>query len=159
MTKLYLTGAQMRTLYGRTDYQNESIFLDEMDKKYLDGDDTMQTRRANAGGTFGEGGLLGDRFYGGGTNGSFDGFYGEPAAKPFAPKQAHTSYADSLTRSKAETKAAVVDDFQIGDTLRHPKFGEGMLIEQDAKTMTIMFDSVGQKKLGKGFVKMEKVDK
>ena len=41
--------------------------------------------------------------------------------------------------------------------LRHPKFGEGMLIEQDEKTMTVIFDSVGQKKLGKGFVKMEKV--
>ena len=41
--------------------------------------------------------------------------------------------------------------------MRHPKFGEGMLIEQDDKTMTVIFDSVGQKKLGKGFVKMEKV--
>ena len=42
--------------------------------------------------------------------------------------------------------------------LRHPKFGVGMLIEQDEKTMTVIFDEVGQKKLGKGFVKMEKVD-
>ena len=41
--------------------------------------------------------------------------------------------------------------------MKHPKFGEGMLIEQDAKTMSIMFDSVGLKKLGKGFVKMEKI--
>ena len=33
-----------------------------------------------------------------------------------------------------------------------------MVIEQDAKTMTVVFDSVGQKKLGKGFVKMELVE-
>ena len=50
------------------------------------------------------------------------------------------------------------DEFEIGDMVRHPKFGVGMLIAQDAKTMTVMFDDVGEKKLGKGFVKMEKVD-
>lgn len=42
--------------------------------------------------------------------------------------------------------------------MRHPKFGEGMIIEQDDKTMTVMFDDFGQKKLGKGYVKMEKVN-
>ena len=149
----------MRTLYGKTDFQNESIFLDEMDKSYLDGDETMKERKAKSGGTFGEGGYLGDRFWGSGLNGSFDGYSGAPAEKPFGVKQAHANYSDSLVRSTAETKQKIVEDFQIGDTLRHPKFGEGMLIEQDAKTMTIMFDSVGQKKLGKGFVKMEKVEK
>ncbi|MBQ0041174.1 MAG: UvrD-helicase domain-containing protein [Clostridiales bacterium] len=159
MKKLYLTGAQMRTLYGKTDFQNESIFLDEMDKQYLDGDDTMKERKAKSGGTFGEGGYLGDRFWGSGLNGNFDGYSGAPADKPFGVKLTHANYSDSLVRSTAETKQKIVEDFQIGDTLRHPKFGEGMLIEQDAKTMTIMFDSVGQKKLGKGFVKMEKVDK
>ena len=48
-------------------------------------------------------------------------------------------------------------EFEIGDMLRHPKFGVGMLIAQDEKTMTVMFDDYGEKKLGKGFVKMEKV--
>lgn len=33
-----------------------------------------------------------------------------------------------------------------------------MLIEQDAKTMSIMFDSVGLKKIGKGFVKIVRAD-
>jgi len=32
-----------------------------------------------------------------------------------------------------------------------------MIIEQDEKTMTVMFDDYGQKKLGKGYVRMEKV--
>ena len=158
MTKLYLTGAEMRTLYGKTDFQNESIFLDEMDKKYLDGDDTVKVRREKSGGTFGEGGILGERFFGGGTNGSFDGYSSDEIFKPFAAKQTHSNYGDSLARSTMETKQQVVDDFEIGDTLEHPKFGQGMLIEQDAKTMTVIFDSVGQKKLGKGFVKMKKVN-
>ncbi|MBQ6623608.1 MAG: hypothetical protein IJH57_03210, partial [Mogibacterium sp.] len=75
---------------------------------------------------------------------------GSPAAKPF----------DSLRASKRETKGKekILQEFENGDMLRHSKFGVGMLIEQDEKTMTVVFDEVGQKKLGKGFVKMEKVD-
>ena len=159
MTKLYLTSAQMRTLYGKTDFQNESIFLDEMDKEYMDGDETTKARRAIPGGTYGDGGLLGEQFFGSRTYGTIDGYAGTPTASPFVAKQAHSSYTDSLQQSKKETTQAIVEDYSIGDILRHPKFGEGMLIEQDAKTMTIIFDSVGQKKLGKGFVKMEKVNK
>ncbi len=157
MKKLYLTGAEMRTLYGKTDFQNESIFLDEMDKKYLDGDETVKVRREKGGGTFGEGGYLGERFFAGRTNGTFDGYSSDEPFMPFTPKQTHSNYGDTLSRSTAETKQQVVDDFEIGDTLEHPKFGRGMLIEQDAKTMTVIFDSVGQKKLGKGFVTMKKV--
>ena len=64
----------------------------------------------------------------------------------------------SLGGRKTKEKAKIVQEFETGDMLCHPKFGVGMLIEQDDKTMTVMFDEVGQKKLGKGFVKMEKVD-
>ena len=38
MQKLYLTSAQMRTLYGKTDYTKESQFLKELDKSLIDGD-------------------------------------------------------------------------------------------------------------------------
>ena len=50
------------------------------------------------------------------------------------------------------------ENFNIGDILEHPKFGRGMLIEQDKKTMSIMFDTAGMKKIGKGFVKIKKVE-
>ncbi len=36
---------------------------------------------------------------------------------------------------------------ETGDRVRHGKFGEGMVLESDEKTVTVMFDSVGQKKL------------
>lgn len=149
MKKLYLTGAQLRTLYGRTDFSNESPFLDEMDKEYLDGDKTVKERSSKPSGLYGEGGYLGDIFFGGRTLGTADGFAGPASSKPF----------DGLGQAKKATKEKIVENYEIGDTLRHPKFGEGMLIEQDEKTMTIIFDGFGQKKLGKGFVKMEKVEK
>ena len=67
---------------------------------------------------------------------------------------------DSLSASRRQTanKAKIHQEFANGDIVRHPKFGEGMVIEQDDKTMTVMFDEFGQKKLGKGYVKMEKVE-
>ena len=147
--KLYLTGAQVRTLYGRTDYQSESTFLGEMDRACMDGDQTVDEKVELGTGLRGEGSYTGDYFFGGRSHGSIDGFYGKPAAKPF----------NSLNAVKKATadKTKSAQEFNNGDIVRHPKFGEGMVIEQDAKTITVMFDSVGQKKLGKGFVKMELV--
>ena len=149
MRKLYLTGARVRTLYGRTDFQMESIFLDEMDKDCLDGDMTVKTRVSRGDGLRGDGGMLGDYIFSGRAHGTEDGYDGVPKVKPFDGLNA--------ARKAARSRVDIHEDFQIGDIVRHPKFGEGMLIEQDDKTMTVMFDEVGQKKLGKGFVKMEKV--
>lgn len=146
--KLYLTSAETRTLYGRTDYTMESYFLKEMDGSLIEGDRTPEKRRASEGGFRGEGGLYGTRTVNGRSHGTADGYRGKPASTPFDP----------LKYVKREIKAGPVENFEIGDTLEHPKFGRGMLIEQDAKTMSIMFDSVGMKKIGKGFVKITKVD-
>ena len=150
MKKLYLTGAKTRMLYGKTDWQSESMFLDEMDKECMDGDETVNDKVAVGSGLRGESSYTGDYFFGGHSHGTVDGYAGSPAAKPF----------DSLRASKRETKGKekILQEFENGDMLRHSKFGVGMLIEQDEKTMTVVFDEVGQKKLGKGFVKMEKVD-
>jgi len=150
MKKLYLTGAQVRTVYGRTDFQSESKFLSEMDRSCMDGDETVDEKVRLGTGLRGEGSYTGDYFFGGRAHGNADGYYGDPQPKPF----------DGLSAARRQTaaKAKIEQEFANGDTVRHPKFGEGMVIEQDEKTMTVMFDSVGEKKLGKGFVKMEKVD-
>ena len=42
--------------------------------------------------------------------------------------------------------------------MEHSKFGRGMVIEQDDRTVTVIFDSVGQKKLAKGMAPVRKVD-
>lgn len=149
MKKLYLTGAQVRTVYGRTDFQMESKFLDEMDRECMDGDILVNDKVKTGTGTRGEGSYLGDYYFGGRSYGTADGYYGEPSGKPF----------DSLSAARKQTmnKTRIDQEFANGDIVKHPKFGEGMVIEQDEKTMTVMFDEVGQKKLGKGYVKMEKI--
>ena len=150
MKKLYLTGAQVRTVYGRTDFQVESQFLNEMDRECMDGDVLVNDKVKTGTGLRGEGSYFGDYYFGGRSYGNADGYAGEPASKPF----------DSLSAARRQTanKAKIHQEFANGDIVRHPKFGEGMIIEQDDKTMTVMFDDFGQKKLGKGYVKMEKVN-
>lgn len=133
---LILTSASMRTLYGRTDYTRESQFLREVDKRLLEGDAIYERKSRDTG--------LGV------STGSFDGFQKAESPKPY----------DALRYAKAQTKSNASggdDNFNVGDRLQHPKFGEGLLIDQDAKTMSVMFDSVGLKKLAKGFVKMTKI--
>ncbi len=146
--KLYLTSATTRMLYGRTDYTTESVFLDEMDKKYIEGETTKQ-KEARQGGLAGDGGLYGDYLYRGRCYGTEDGFSGTPKGRPFdslkyATKQAEKKYSN--------------DDLAVGDQVRHPKFGEGMLLEDNGKVLTIAFDSVGIKRIGKGYVNIEKVE-
>lgn len=148
MRKLYLTGAQTRMLYGRTDFTIESEFMREMDTDLLEGDPTVAERTASAGGIRGDGGILGMREFKGRYDGSADG-YDASFGKPF----------DALKFAKKQASKGISNEgFEAGDRIRHPKFGEGLLIEQDAKTLTIAFDSVGIKKLGKGFVKLTKVE-
>ena len=148
MRKLYLTGAQTRMLYGRTDFTIESEFMREMDTDLLEGDPTVAERTASAGGIRGDGGILGMREFKGRYDGSADG-YDASFSKPF----------DALKFAKKQASKGISNEgFEAGDRIRHPKFGEGLLIDQDAKTLTIAFDSVGIKKLGKGFVKLTKVE-
>lgn len=148
MRKLYLTGAQTRMLYGRTDFTIESEFMREMDTNLLEGDPTVAERAASAGGIRGDGGILGMREFKGRYECSADG-YDASFSKPF----------DALKFAKKQASKGISNEgFEAGDRIRHPKFGEGLLIDQDAKTLTIAFDSVGIKKLGKGFVKLTKVE-
>jgi len=48
--------------------------------------------------------------------------------------------------------------FEIGDQVTHGKFGHGLVVDVDAKTITVMFDSAGQKKLAKGIAPIKKVN-
>lgn len=146
--KLYLTSAEMRMLYGRTDYTVESEFMREMNVDLLEGDPTAIQRAAAGGGFLGDDGLFGTREFKGRYEGSADG-YDAGFTKPF----------DALKFARKQASKGISNEgFEAGDRISHPKFGEGLLIDQDAKTLTIAFDSVGIKKLGKGFVKLIKVE-
>lgn len=61
--------------------------------------------------------------------------------------------SESVITSKGEIKSLVSFDFESGKSYNHPKFGNGKLINEDENMITINFESVGEKKLIKKYVK------
>ena len=139
--KLFLTGAAYRVLYGRGEYTRESTFLRELDKSLLD----------EAGDTVFTAGRRTNNFLGVDT-GSPDGF-SEPAFRPY-PAYDPLKYARQAVRENTRSAGR---SFTAGERVRHGKFGEGMVLEVDDKTVTVIFDSVGRKKLVKDIAPIEKL--
>ena len=127
--KLFLTGASYRVLYGHGEYTRESTFLRELDKSLLD----------EAGDTVFTAGRRTNNFLGVDT-GSPDGF-SEPAFRPY-PAYDPLKYARQAVRENTRSAGR---SFTAGERVRHGKFGEGMVLEVDDKTVTVIFDSVGRK--------------
>ena len=139
--KLILTGAAYRVLYGRGEYTRESTFLRELDKSLLDAaGDTVFTasRRTNN--------------HLGVDTGSPDGF-SQLAFRPY-PAYDPLKYAKQAVRENTRSSGK---NFAVGDQVRHGKFGPGLVLEVDDKTVTVMFDSVGRKKLAKDVAPIEKI--
>ncbi len=137
--QLILTSAAMRTLYGHTDYQRESQFLREVDKSLLEGDAVYQ-KKTSGGTSFSV------------STGSVDGYSKKTSGSPY----------DALKYAKAQVKSNAgasesKEDFAPGDKVSHAKFGQGMVIECDDKTVTIMFNTQGRKKLAKGIAPIKKI--
>lgn len=130
MERLYLTSAEQRTLYGKTDFTRESQFVKEIDQKLLEGDLPWQDRKER-------------KVYqdapGGGS-----GYY-----KPFAQK------ATLHAQPKGSTAQIQIKD---GDRVTHGKFGIGLVISVQGNTATIAFDSEGIKKLALDIAPLKKVD-
>ncbi len=148
--KLFLTSAAYRVMYGRGDYTRESTFLREVDNSLLDeaGDTVFVAGRR----TENRAGV---------STGSFDGFVAA-AYSPFgtAAREKAAGY-DPLKYAKQAVKqnagGTLSEAFHPGDRVSHAKFGSGMVIETDDKTVTILFDEAGRKKMAKGIAPLKKI--
>ncbi|MGN8763314.1 ATP-dependent helicase [Hornefia butyriciproducens] len=132
---LFLSSAEERTRYGRTEYTRESQFLRELDRRLVEGDAVYQRK-------------TGDSSLGVST-GSRDGY----AAKPYKPFDA-LKYARYSTRQNAMKNT---ESFAPGDRVSHGKFGEGMVLEATDTIVTVAFDGAGVKKLALGVAPLKKI--
>ncbi len=137
--RLFLTSSAYRMMYGQGDYTRESVFLRELDKSVLDeaGDTVYMPgrRRENPLGI---------------DTGTLDGFSVKPAYRPYDPLQ----QAKKAVKANAGGGDA---DFEPGDKVSHGKFGTGTVLEADAKTVTVIFDNAGKKKLARGIAPLKKL--
>lgn len=132
--RLWLTGAAMRTLYGRTDYTRESQFLREVDKRLIDGDAIYEKKQDAR-----------QRF-------DMDGAKGAKPMNPF----------DQLKYARQQTKvnaAPVAQDLAKGDLVKHPKFGEGTVLNVNGKIIQVEFADGSVKKLAAGLAPLSKIGK
>lgn len=130
--RLWLTGAEQRTLYGKTDYTRESQFLRELDKTLIEGDAIFEKKKKEK------------------ADAAFTDGISTP--KPFKPFD-QLKYARQQTKKKVESMA---DGFAEGDRVSHPKFGEGIVEKCDGKTVSVSFED-GVKKLAVGFAPIKKI--
>ncbi|MBR0481984.1 MAG: UvrD-helicase domain-containing protein [Firmicutes bacterium] len=136
--RLFLTSAEMRMLYGKLDYAVESKFLREIDKKYLTGDAFYEKKSRYS---------SYDRYD---TESSYS--YG-PYVSPIASATAVREKSREI--SKKATLAGV--DLSPGDKVEHDKFGEGTVISSSGNVVTVIFESVGTKKLAKDLAPLKKI--
>ncbi|MDO4177019.1 MAG: 3'-5' exonuclease, partial [Bacillota bacterium] len=133
--RLWMTSAEMRTLYGRMDYTRESTFLHELDPKLIEGDGIYEKKPIQTAGAFND---------------------GASADKPFKPFD-QLKYAQQQTKKKAAAmEKAAQEEYRKGDRVFHEKFGEGTVLEADSKTIRVEFAD-DTKKLALGFANIKKL--
>ena len=133
--RLWMTSAQTRTLYGRTDYTRESVFLHELDNKLLEGDGVYEKKDRKTEGIFRD---------------------GAAASQPFKPFD-QLKYAKAQTKQKAAAmEKAKTENFAPGDRVSHAKFGEGTVLEVNGNIIRIEF-SDQTRKLALGIAPLNKL--
>ena len=138
--RLFMTSAESRMLYGKTDFTTESQFLKEIDRKYLTGDPLYEKKGL---------GISYDRYKPSAADSYSKGTYVSPLSQVYAVKK---SNAQTVSRATLANEKVVP-----GERVRHPKFGEGTVISVFDTVLTIVFDLYGTKKLAKDMAPLEKV--
>ena len=143
--RLYLTNAWARMLFGQTQYNPPSRFLDEIP------DQLMEEAPGSRGSS---GGRRSGTFGGSGTSVGARG-----TASVFGGRQ---RAVDTALKPKGPSPSGAEDaGFKIGDDLMHKKFGEGVIVDLwgsgDKTEVRVNFASVGEKTLLLHWAPVEKV--
>ncbi len=142
--RLYLSHAWSRTLFGGTQYNPPSRFLDEIPAGLVK--DVEGHRRASRGG----------RVYGGGGWRPGDGSLRVAAGRDRIVDGAIESASRKPTRSGADALG-----LKIGDDVRHNVFGEGVILDMsgggDKTEALVRFRDVGEKRLLLSWAPLEKL--
>ena len=129
--RLFLSAAKRRMLRGQTQYNRRSRFIDEIPGQYLDTEQRVSEQRVVKN-----------------TERPAKYQYGAKAGKPY-------NLSDFKVKPVGEL------DYQVGDRVKHIKFGVGTVQEitkggRDFE-VAVEFDRVGRKKMFASFAKLKKV--
>lgn len=135
MKELTLTCAQQRMIRGETQYNRVSRFVREVPRELVDLGHTIQEKK--------------------------------PKVEDIIPAKSKYSHMKEIMQSRnfkpREFKVTKADslEYEVGDTVRHVKFGVGMVknIVEGGRDyeVTVDFDKVGVKKMFASFAKLKKI--
>ena len=136
MEDLTLTSARQRMIRGDVQYNKVSRFVREIPRELVDMGQTATTEKKKQ---------IADMIQ---ADSSLAKMKMALASKPFKPREFKVTKAASL-------------DYEVGDTVRHIKFGVGIVEDivdggRDYE-VTVDFDKVGVKKMFAGFAKLKKL--
>ena len=179
--RLYLYAAEQRALYGQTQHNDPSIFLEEMG--FISEDTPMKRNSFGSAGrdsygwgsSFGRGSSYGYERSGISDKPRSDGVSIDPDVTAVirklngldrssdtsrtSPRQASPSGSGHSAATKA---SAAKRSYKTQQRIRHPQFGEGTIIDiSDAGSTVILsidFDSVGVKRIAAGYVNLEIIE-
>ena len=164
--RLYLSAARQRMVNGQFIYPSESRFINEIPKNLIvrrdeEGEDSeadrwsrMWTERMSS-----RSAVYPDR------EPSFRnaaGISGSERARYFAQKKddSVSRYTPKVVAAKASS-GGFSPDYQVGDRVRHMKFGQGTVTEMEKGgkdyEVTVNFDSVGEKRMFASLAKLKKM--
>lgn len=145
--RLTITSAARRMIRGETEYHSVSRFVEEIPREMLDGDFGFEEKPRERFGT-----MSGERSFSRPVhiNGT------APSEKP---KNYHYQIKNDPKVMAAKIEKLPLD-YGVGDRVSHIKFGEGTVKDitdggRDYE-VTVVFDSVGQKKMFASFAKLQK---
>lgn len=131
--KLYLTNAFSRTLYGRTQYNRASRFLEEIDEDLLESTSSRPTQPVQSRGTF----------------------------NPKVFKPVYQQPAQKTVSSKKET-GGDANEWRAGDKVSHKKWGTGTVVRVSGQAkdleLDVAFSQQGVKRLLAAFAPIEKIN-
>ncbi len=175
--KLYLTNAAERMLYGQTNRNNPSPFINELPPEVSEDGNANSPYSAENNRSFGFGGQQSFGGFGGSSYGSGRGSsnygtgyssFGKSASEYGRSTQKKNTYTSTAQKNaqkakaaKANASSAPVEAYAVGDTVNHKAFGTGVVL--NAKPMgndtllEIAFEKAGTKKVMAKFAKLTKV--
>ncbi|GAA0137498.1 DNA helicase PcrA [Paenibacillus sp. YSY-4.3] len=158
--RLFLTCAQMRTLFGRTSANAPSRFLEEIPEELKEDTDIARDRYRRGAGI---GGAYSGRGFGASTGSNFGHRSTDRGgARPSAPASSGVTVTTGVTASQAAKKAGSAD-FNAGDKVSHGKWGIGTIVAvkgtgNDMELQIAFPAPTGVKRLLAGFAPITKVE-
>ena len=156
--RLYLTNAWCRMLHGTTLYNPPSRFLEEIPKQLVhDAEGSRSSRRSAGSGSSASAG----NSYGSGSrrsSGKDDDLW---TGKVFGAGTHRDEVVERAVRTPApQPSHANLLGLRVGDDVRHPKFGEGVILDlegNDDKAVAVVRFGAAEKRLLLSWAPLEKV--